>query len=768
MYSRSKSFFLWFFFILLCAVVGFQQTFLQDELPIETNILALLPENQQDVIAQQAFKKIADNINNRVVFLLQGADRDRLVQAARYFSSELSQLPVFKAIESEITEEDQQQWASFYFPYRAQLLTEETKGKLQTNPEKRINHVVQQLYNPFSGVSGRELQFDPFLLFREYLSILNSSDSHFSLYKNFLISEEQNNFSLVIQANLVGDAYDSQLQGIIPELMQLESAVEQMFHVRLLHTGTFFYAAYGTESAKNEIATIGIGSLIGVILLLLFAYRSTLPLLLALFSIICGLLVAFVATILVFGKVHIFCLVFGASLIGVSIDYAFHYLTERLVHQGDWDAKLALKKIFNAISLGLITSLIGYLGLLIAPFPGLQQLSLFSIVGLTSAYLTVIFCYPALTKTASQTKVPNLMLLNKWLLFWKNRTVRIALPSTLIILALFGLIHITFDDDIRQLQTMPNDLKVQEQTIKMLTGVGQQQTLLLVKAENEELLLQRLEQLSRTFSKWTESGNIKNVQMISQFVPSIQTQKENYQLITSLYQQQGEMLAEKLNFTELIEFDRAFKPLLVEEYLNSAVSKPLGFLWLGEVAGKTVSVVVLSDIKNPMLVENLVANHSYLSVLDKPAEISAIFANYRVFISKMLVAAYFVIALLLLWRYGAKLAFKVIIPPFIAGLVALAITVVFAIPITIFNLLALLLVLGIGIDYTLFFAEQKEQIKSENTLLAITLSAITTVLSFGLLALSETQAIHGFGVTVFAGIVVAWLLAPLAMNSEAK
>ena len=132
----------------------------------------------------------------------------------------------------------------------------------------------------------------------------------------------------------------------------------------------------------------------------------------------------------------------------------------------------------------------------------------------------------------------------------------------------------------------------------------------------------------------------------------------------------------------------------------------------------------------------------------------------------MLFVTYFVIGLLLIWRYGIKLAFLVIAPPFIAGIAALAITAVFAIPITIFNLLALLLVLGIGIDYTLFFAEQKNKVESRNTFLAITLSAITTVLSFGLLALSETQAIHGFGITVLTGIIIAWLLAPLAMKRQ--
>jgi predicted exporter len=768
MSSISKPLFLWSFFILLCALVGIQQTLFQDEFPVETNILALLPDNQQDVIAQQAFQQIAENINNRVVFLLEGTDKDQLVLAAEHFSKQLPQLSLFSNIESQMADVEQQAWASLYFPYRAQLLAEQNKQQLQRNPEARVNHVIQQVYNPFSGVSGGELKSDPFLLFRDYLSSRNSSDGHFSLYQNYLLSEDQGHFYIVIQANLAGDAYDSQLQAKIPALQMLEDDVEQMFHMKLLHTGTIFYATYGTESAKSEIGTIGVGSLIGVVLLLLFVYRSTLPLVLALFSISCGLLVAFVVTILVFGKVHIFSLVFGASLIGVSIDYAFHYLTERLVNKDNWDARLALKHIFNAISLGLVTSLIGYLGLLIAPFPGLQQLSLFSVVGLISAYLTVVLCYPALTKKPSKTNVPNLAVLNLWLRLWENSTVRIAVPSVLVVLALVGLTQITFDDDIRQLQAMPSDLKTQEQQIKSITGVGQQQTLLLVKADNEELLLQRLEQLSTQFKQWKAAGDLKNVQLISQFVPSIKRQKANYQQIASLYQHQGEALAKKLNFSDPISFDATFKPLLIEQYLNSAVSKPLGFLWLGQIAGKTVSVVVLSDVQNPQLIENLLNNNADLSVLDKASEISAIFANYRLFISEMLAAAYFAIALLLLWRYGAKLAFKVLTPPFIAGLVALAITVVFAIPITIFNLLALLLVLGIGIDYTLFFAEQKAHTKSENTLLAITLSAITTVLSFGLLALSETQAIHGFGVTVFTGIVVAWLLAPLAMQTEQR
>jgi predicted exporter len=74
--------------------------------------------------------------------------------------------------------------------------------------------------------------------------------------------------------------------------------------------------------------------------------------------------------------------------------------------------------------------------------------------------------------------------------------------------------------------------------------------------------------------------------------------------------------------------------------------------------------------------------------------------------------------------------------------------------------MALLLVLGIGVDYAIFFRETGTD--SPATFFAIALSSITTLSAFGLLAFSETAAIHAFGLTVLIGIFVAFLLSPSA------
>ena len=81
-----------------------------------------------------------------------------------------------------------------------------------------------------------------------------------------------------------------------------------------------------------------------------------------------------------------------------------------------------------------------------------------------------------------------------------------------------------------------------------------------------------------------------------------------------------------------------------------------------------------------------------------------------------------------------------------------------------FSMLALILVIGIGIDYSLFLSNDKSQ--TQSALLAVTMAALTTILSFGLLIISHTVAIKGFGLVLTSGIFTAFLFAPLVINNK--
>lgn len=757
--------------------------------PIETNIMALLPKDKQDPVAQIAFDNIATSMSNKVIFLVGSEDKDRAIAAATEFSKQLESLSLFSHIKAKIDSESQQAWGQFFYPNRFQLLTDAQRKQLQIAPQKQTQQVIQSVYNPFSGVTGSELKNDPFLLFRDFLTQLSANSGNFVLSNGFLTAQYQGKTYALINAELQGSPYSFDLQSKLPELNDLQKKIEQKFtgisdnktgtkannnKIEILHTGVIFYAAHGTQSAKNEISTIGAGSLVGIILLILFVYRSITPLNLALLSIGCGLLSAFVVTVAVFGKVHLFSLVFGASLIGVSIDYAFHYLTDRLAAGKNWDSQQGLRHIFVAISFGLITSLIGYLGMLVAPFPGLQQLALFSAVGLCAAYASVVCWYPILASSPSKvTHLPLSKTMSIWLQLWQKRSIRIGLPLSLLIMAALGLSQAKYNDDIRQLQALPTQLKQQENSIKAISGISNGQQMLLVKASDDQALLQRLEQVSKQLDGFINQGKLQGYQSLTQYIPSALSQHQNYQLIKQLYANQGKKLQQSLKLNQALNFDAQFNPISINDFLASPISEPVRFMWLGKILGQQSAVIRLTGLSAPIFMQQYANSQVNVSYLDKTDDISRLFGSYRERVTELLAFASALVFLVVALRYGWQQGLRIMIPPLLAGGIGIAVTVLTGAPLNLFNLLALILILGIGIDYTLFFAEHSHHetmqpsTKTEplhSTLLAISLSGLTTLLSFGLLALSETQAIHSFGITVLFGIIICWLLAPLAMK----
>ncbi len=83
-----------------------------------------------------------------------------------------------------------------------------------------------------------------------------------------------------------------------------------------------------------------------------------------------------------------------------------------------------------------------------------------------------------------------------------------------------------------------------------------------------------------------------------------------------------------------------------------------------------------------------------------------------------------------------------------------------------FHILPLLILLGLGVDYGIFLLEQPGP-GEVRPFLSVTLAAASTLLSFGLLALSGTPALHAFGLTLLIGVFLAWLLTPLFLPSHA-
>ncbi|WP_241210728.1 hypothetical protein [Brachyspira hampsonii] len=95
-------------------------------------------------------------------------------------------------------------------------------------------------------------------------------------------------------------------------------------------------------------------------------------------------------------------------------------------------------------------------------------------------------------------------------------------------------------------------------------------------------------------------------------------------------------------------------------------------------------------------------------------------------------------------------------------LINLSIHSIFGININIFSIFALILSIGISIDYSIFFSNSAAD--KEITFLAVFLSMMTTVLSFGTLAFSSFIPVKSFGLFLFIGILSSFIISPVLFN----
>jgi len=144
--------------------------------------------------------------------------------------------------------------------------------------------------------------------------------------------------------------------------------------------------------------------------------------------------------------------------------------------------------------------------------------------------------------------------------------------------------------------------------------------------------------------------------------------------------------------------------------------------------------------------------------VDQVHEISSVLSRYRKYMSWVILLSYIAVYCLLYPRYRSS-AWRVLAPTALASVATLALLGIAGHSLQLFHMLALMLILGIGVDYGIFFQESSTQTR-QAAWLAVGLSALSTLLSFGLLGLSKTPALQAFGITMSIGIAAVWLIVP--------
>jgi predicted exporter len=435
--------------------------------------------------------------------------------------------------------------------------------------------------------------------------------------------------------------------------------------------------------------------------------------------------------------------------------------------------------LLPALVLTLVTTVIGYMGLALTPFPGLRQMAVFSALGLIFAWLTVVFWFPILVRTGTlkSARVVNwcAISLERWPLLRLQRS-GLWVAGLFIAFIVFGFSRLGVQDDIRLLQNPPKSLIDDQIKLSKLLDAPTPAQFYIVRGTTSEVVLQREEMLKERLDPLIEKHIISGYQALSNWVPSSRAQAARRNLIDqTLLNANGPLAAVAAQIGEDAKWVAATRAhlrassssLTPDEFLKTPASEPWRYLWLGEVDGGHGSIVALRGLTHGSLplLQHAGTGLDGVQWVDKVGEISSVLGRYRKYMAWVVLLSYFAVYGLLYPRYRSR-TWRVLAPTALASMATLALLGMAGQNLQLFHVLALMLLLGVGVDYGIFLHEHPSR-REAIAWLAVGLSALSTLLSFGLLSLSKTPALQAFGLTMLIGTITVWFIVPCFRNDPA-
>lgn len=734
------------------------------DLPIDTDVMALLPQDTRHPAAELALARLSDAASRRVVVVLAAADFASVRDAASEIQSQLA-APDSPLQPAQGAAGASRELIEFYAPWRDRLLTSADRERLaKQNPEQAAQAALQALYRPGPGLRALGPLDDPLGSFSAWLGE-RAGATRLRPRDGWLWQQSDGRDLILLPFELRTTALSvSALQQLQPRLTAAR-AVAATSGVEMLAAGVPVHAAAAALQAEREMSLIGSGAALGIVLLMLLCFRRMRPMLLVLGSVGVGLIVALSLCLLLFERVHLLTLVFGASLVGVAEDYAIHWLSARaLAPPGERER--ATRALVPGLWLAFATSALGYLALALAPFPGLQQMALFSIVGLAGALVSVLLWMPHLIGREPVASAISLWLassLRRWPR-WRATPAARGILILLLVLAAVGIARLRSSDDLRALQSSPPALVAEQARIGAWLAEPSPVQFYLVQGQDQAELLAREEALVAKLEALRLEGFIDGHRALSDWVPSPGRQRQNRALSQPAAGAARQAIEAEIGAGNAAAMPLADQPLTLDDWLASPLAQPLRPLYLGQLDGAFQSVVQVHGLRSVQQLPRLQAQASGLagvSWVDRIGDYSRLLREYRIAMIKVLGASILLVAALLAWRYRRR-AWRVLLPTLVAMLAVLAWLGWRGEPLQLFHVLGLIVLLGMADDYGIFLLEADA---AGPAWLGVVLGAINTLLAFGLLAFSGTPALAAFGLTLLIGIGVAWGLAPMVAGN---
>ena len=561
-------------------------------------------------------------------------------------------------------------------------------------------------------------------------------------------------------------------QAAIAGIQHAFQALPGSAEARLELSGPGYFSVVLGAQTRHQADWIGRISTVGFIVLLLLAYRSVSSLLLSALPIASAALAGIAALTLVYPQVHGITLAFGFTLLGVAQEYPIRVLSHRRAGE---DAVHSVRALWPLLLTAIASACIAYLAFYASGVHGLQQLAVFTIVGLLVAGFSTRYALVYLLPR----RVHDVADMH-WLARARDLVDRLPRPRWIpaLVAVVIGLLLAFapgpfWQNNLAALTPLPTSMLQHDARLRAALGAPDVRYLLVLQAPTEQGVLALSEKLQPRVAALVASHAVDALELPSRYLPPVALQRQRQaQLPDRAHLQRALHTALQglpfragtfAPFVADVETARSLPPLTPARYAQSPLGQRLAamlvqrdghWLGLGTVSG-VHDVAALQALGN--------ASGGSVRLLDLKAASESLVVDYRTRILHALLAAAGLLVLTIsLALRSVRRAWHVLAPMTLATFLVLAVERAMGIEISLFHLVALILAGGLGLHYALFFERDTgDPAEQRRVLHATIVCVLSALLVFGMLAWATIPVLRAIGLTVSLGVAFHFCLSIL-------
>lgn len=564
----------------------------------------------------------------------------------------------------------------------------------------------------------------------------------------------------LIFANAKASADDIFQQISIQETLDDAMSPWREKDVRFLASGPGLFAVDIRERIHSEMRVLSVVATAIVLAVLWVSFRSLSAILALAVPLAAGVLAGVVAVQLAFGSIHGVALTFGLTLIGVAADYPIHVLSHRRAAES---ARQSAHRLWRPLSLSAGTTAAVFFALSPSSFSGLAQMGVLVGVGILTAASVSYWAMPHLVWKSRPLDT------GRWASLVFNNRLLLGVRASLAIFALIAIAGMALSpvplwlNNLSDMSPLSEENKAIDRALRTDLHASDTRHIITVGGPDGETVLQRQEALRPSLDALVADGSLGGYTMAADILPSQAAQRARQQAMPDAETLKSRLAqADSLDafqrdafapFVQDIARARIQPPVSAQAFLDSALGWRLSPLLQPTGLGTWRGVIMLTPPMDLEAIGRLDSPAGPVRHVDLKALADDIVVNYREEAFRWLGAG--ALAAIMFIAFGLRdvgRTVRAILPAASAIGLTLAFLSATGVSLSLFHILALLLVAGIGVDYALFFntfrGTQKDLVQN---LRAIALCNATTISVFSVLAASSTLVLSAIGSTVAIG-----------------